>query len=258
MAIATFDIAFTETPIPVESISSNDLGEMIGEVETAVALVAAKMHPEIDAEKVRVGLIGVKPKAVEYTFASTTPDVIGAIDQIIASLDARSYQSVPARALRSLKGIDAFRRELGAGIQWSRDGSTRMARINQTDDLELPELEILSGETVIYGQLTRAGGTPPKLRLRLQDGTPLSVITTEALARSAGGLLYEPIGLRGRAEWDVNSATVISFRADELLPYRQKSAVETVKRLREATAAIQSDWDTLEGGDALIREMRDR
>ncbi len=138
---------------------------------------------------------------------------------------------------------------------FANDKSSLLAEIRPDVDLNLPLLNIIRGNTVIYGKLTRVGGTPPKARLKLLNGEAISCIVSEQLAKRIGNRLYEIVGLAGEAKWDADDYALLHFKAHGIAPYEEGSLKEAVRQLRDSAGnAWQNVEDVEDSIEALRRE----
>lgn len=256
MTQPNFMLRFSGANVHPAALSLGDLAELLESIEQLFINVALQAEPSLDTEKVHVSLMDVRAGSVGLGFASTLapPNEAATIEIITDAISGRKYARIPAAAIRHLRTIDEYVKQRKWTASWHVGNElTPLAVIAPDVDLGLPQLEIFNGETVEYGKLMRVGGTPAKLRIRFLDGRSLSCVATERVAKDAGGLLYEVIGMRGQAEWDANTMSLLSFRVDSLEPYREKSFQSAMDRLRDA---MHGGWETVEDVNEAIRELR--
>ena len=86
------------------------------------------------------------------------------------------------------------------------------------------------------------GGAKPSVRLRLESNLEmLTIQVEESLARDLGKRLYDTVGLIGKAEWDVDTGEIISFRGSEISPFKpQKRGIADAFREMAAMIAPNS------------------
>lgn len=238
------------------ALALGELAELLESIEQLFENVALEAEPALDMGKMRVSLVDVRAGSIGLGFSSNLAPAneIQTLRIITDAITQRRYTQVPAAAIRPLRTLDDYVKRSRWTATWHiGHDQTPLAIIAPDVDLGLPQLEIISGETVEYGELTRVGGTPAKLRVRFLSGRALSCIASERVAKEAGMFLYDVIGMRGLAEWDANTMSLISFRVDALEPYRDTSIATAVQRLRDVA---RGGWDTVADVNTAIRELR--
>lgn len=256
MTQPNFMLRFSGANVQPSALSLGDLADLLESIEQLFINVAVEMESTIDPDLVKVSLVDVRAGSVGLGFASNLMpnNEISTIRIISDAITNRQYARVPSSAIRPLRAIDAYVKQ----SKWTatlHEGASQipLATIRPDVDLGLPQLETVSGESVIYGVLTRVGGTPAKLRVRTLEGRPLSCFASERVAKLAGGMLYDTVGMRGQAEWDANTFTIVSFRVDEMEPYRETGIAAAMAKLREA---VHGGWDDFDDVNGAVREAR--
>lgn len=78
--------------------------------------------------------------------------------------------------------------------------------------LPQPVLQLAKGTSSFVGKLRQVGGVAPTLRLEIDKGRAISVRATEEQAKEIAAVLYQVVVLRVEAEWDIESAEVVSCK----------------------------------------------
>ena len=68
-------------------------------------------------------------------------------------------------------------------------------------------------------------------------------------------LLYQLIGVRGVATWDLKNLSLIKFQIEELTEYRKTPITEAIESLRKLVGKYYQDIDDI---DAFIADLRGR
>ncbi len=106
---------------------------------------------------------------------------------------------------------------------------------------------VMKETTILYGVLIRIGGyTRPRAYMQFLDGRKLSCsVSSRSLAIAMAARLYQSIGVRGTATWNVRDKSLLSFHIEELLPYRDSStSTDTLKGLANI---VEKYYDEIDG-----------
>lgn len=115
------------------------------------------------------------------------------------------------------------------------------------------EQATVSGTTTLYGTVVGIGGeNPPYLELRLfsDDILRCEIVTENAidLARQIAQRLYQQIGVRGIAEWNITDMSLQKFYVEELTPYRKTKLDDALDALYEIVGQdLEKLWDEEQG-----------
>lgn len=118
---------------------------------------------------------------------------------------------------------------------------------------EIPEPAKVRGETTLYGEVQRVGGATPKVQFRSIDGDLIYCDATRELTREAAVRLYEQVGLRGEAEWDLKTLRVTSFTIEEILSFEDVGVPSAFAELREIVGRY---FDEISDVDAFVEQLR--
>lgn len=244
-----------------ERISARDTGALIAAVEQMIASVVARDNPAlgIDESEVVVGLAAVQ--AGSYVLQFQTPYVTEAASAWakIGSAISQGAASLPVKSVDSLKTIRKATRKYNAVTEfWEYNGaSTKLATIDAHTPIQV-ETATLKSRTTLYGRITRVGGEdPPRARLRLIDGQIMICNITRRdtlrIARQLGARLYEMVGVRGTAQWDIRDLSLQYFVIEELTPYESTSLNKALDTLAELAA---HHYETVPDIEALVSDLR--
>ncbi len=236
---------------------ARELAELIIAAEEAIASVALQRNPALNPDEIVVGLVQIEEKSLGLSFASPSPDVVGAaFKEIAESVANLSFGGLPTKSLRGLRILADFNTTHHCRAQfWNGELNARepLAEMDVGFEKYLPEEHFIRGETVIYGKVERVGGVDPKVRVRVSEHEVVSCRLNEDLAKELGVHLYSEVGLRGQATWDAKDQSLAYFRVDEILPFENAGAVSAACALRDAAAGA---YDAIADVPAFVRGLR--
>lgn len=256
--MSTFELKIEGKDLVPSQLSIHELTDLLLAIERAVVKTAIHAEHGLDEDEAVVSLVDIGEGSTRLRFASEMPATTTAFVILSRAIADRSYANLPSPAIDALREIYDYaeKREAIVGFYAPENGHyRRVAEIRADVDLNLPELDIVRGNTVVYGKLTRIGGNPPKARLKLLNGEAISCFVSEKLAKRIGNRLYEVIGLAGEAKWDADDYSLLHFRAQDIAPYEESSLTQAIKELRDAGS---SAWQEVKDVDAFIDELRGR
>lgn len=252
----TFELKLQGKDLVPSELSIHELTDLLLAVERAVVKTAIHNERGLDEDEAIVSLVGIAEGSTSLRFASALPATLTAFLQIGTAISTRSYTNLPSPAIEALREIYRYSEERQAVIgfyAYDNSHSRQLAEIRPDVDLNLPLVDIVRGNTVVHGKLTRVGGNPPKARLKLLNGEAISCFVSEQLAKRIGNRLYEVIGLAGEAKWDAGDYSLLSFKANDITLYEESTLQQAVKELRESAGAA---WQDVPDVNAFIDELR--
>ena len=120
----------------------------------------------------------------------------------------------------------------------------------EASELRIDNFGNITGETIIYGEIQRVGGTEPKIVLRLTSGDLFSLDVSRDVAKNLSPRLYSQVGLRGTATWSYSDNKLLQFEVESLTEYEESSIADSFNQLR---GVIGKYWDEIEDiEDALL------
>lgn len=253
-----FQLRFTGGGLTPAIVPARELAELIIAAEEAIASVALQRNPALNPDEIVVGLVQIEEQSLGLSFASPSPDVVGAaFTEIATCVATRSFGGLPTKSLRGLRILADFNTTHHCRTQfWNGETTARepLAEMDVGFEMYLPEEHFIRGETVIYGKVERVGGVDPKVRVRVSEHEVVSCRLNEDLAKELGIHLYAVVGLRGQATWDAKDHSLAYFRVDEILSYKSVGAVQAAYELKDAA---QGSYDSVRNVSAFVRELRE-
>jgi hypothetical protein len=251
-----FELSLEGKDLSPTTVSIHELANFLESIETVVVKTLSHTVQGIDEDQAVVSLVEIGAGSAHYSFAAAPPVTPELIRLIGNSIRTQNYKRLPNAAISGLRDLQRFSEQRQAVIKWNlleNRHKSLIAEIRPDVGLNLPTLDTVKGTTVVYGKLTRVGGTPPKARVSLLSGEAISCLVSEQLAKRIGNRLYEVIGLEGDAEWDITDYSLLSFRANAITSFEEGTAREALKALGEVSG---EGWNHGNDTNAFVEELR--
>lgn len=124
-----------------------------------------------------VGLTQVVKGSLSLEFSSSIPNkIIPAFRKITTSINEGKFYDLPTSSIKSLQSISHFLQKHQYLGQFLLMNGKReiLASITPEMKFELPEM--LTGETILYGEVVRVGGKIPKVWLDVKNGDKTRIV----------------------------------------------------------------------------------
>ena len=235
-------------------IRSREVAEVITAVEEMIAAVVERENPEIKLDQVRIGLSAISSGSMTMVF---TPNLdaltVPAAERVMQAIDDQAFDGLPAGTLKALKTLQAFTHRHDATTEFRTLNGASVLLAAMTPKTSIPEPARLAGETTLYGDILRVGGAEPKVQFRSIDNEIVYCDATRDMTRQAALRLYERVGLRGEAVWDLETLKLESFRIEEILDFEDVGIVQAFAELRDSVGGY---FDQIADVDAFVEELR--
>ncbi|NJL57615.1 hypothetical protein HC928_22660 [bacterium] len=255
----TLGILFTGEGMSPGRIRSKEIAEVIESIEEMIACMVIREHPELDKENIVIGLKSIRKGSLSLEFSTNLEELtLNVVHRIAESIKHKNYGALPRGTVISLRKLSAFMRrhqcngELFEDIQ---DNGEQKALATLTPEATIPEAHLLSGNTVLYGEITRVGGVEPKIKVKpLSEGKAVYCSTSKAVAKEAALRLYTKVGLHGIARWNTETFEMESFHVTEISDYEETSPAEGFEEMK---ALVGDFFDRkIDDVDRFVHEMR--
>ena len=232
-------LRFTGEHIKPTSERAHDIGEIISAFEEAIAIIVARRHPQLKRESVTISLVGVEHKSVGLVFEPNLEELVfPAIFDLMEAIQDKAWALLPYGTLNALRKILRFVNKRECVAQLSTAYGDRAISTILTPDTIIPSSVSLFGETQVYGEVKRVGGSEPKVELRTLQGETLYCTTSEEIAKQLGSRLYEQVGVYGVAEWNFETLEIEEFEITRVLHHFHITPKEAFKNYRNLSVNI--------------------
>nr|PZN74554.1 MAG: hypothetical protein DIU57_19195 [Pseudomonadota bacterium] len=190
-------------------------------------------------------LTGVKEGSL--CIECVAPDELQTANKTLSEI-VKGSAPPPPNAVRSLNDLQRMVEKRGWKVEFTGD---------EIGTLSIPGEKRLTptcieGETTLYGECIQVGGKEARLKLSGYKGKTLTIEISKELAKEIGRHLYEEIGVCGKGKWDFNTGTLLTFRADKLLPYRKTPLDSAIEALQKTAGP---DWAKIDDIDKFLRSL---
>jgi len=251
-----FEISLSGEGIYPESIRASDLADIIKSIEKSVTSVAFQKDPSLNLEEFIVGLVQIERGSANLAFASSQPSVAKtSFEEVSEAVSERKVYKLPNEAIEEVDKMAKFSKKKGCVIAFRPDlGQEPTAFIEPDIELGLQKMPTYSGDTVIFGKLERIGGAKPIARLRISPHEAVSCYVSFDLAKTLASRLYEYVGLSGKAKWNSETWSIISFNVQSITQFEGGSIQEAFQELADAAGDA---WSDVEDVTSYIRSLRE-
>ncbi len=250
----TVEILLTGEGMSPGKIRSKEIAEVIESVEDMIASMVIRDHPELGKENIVVGLKNIKQGSIGLEFSPNLTELtLPATRRIAKSIAENDFGVLPSGAINSLKKLSAFTRRYQCNAEFLTQNGRLESLAVLTPETRIPDVYPLSGETSLYGEITRVGGAEPKIQFKTLDSQIIYCSTDKATAKEAGAKLYTKVELRGRAEWNSETFEIENFHVIDISEYEETSPSEAFKELANL---IGDSFDSVNDVDCFISEIR--
>lgn len=235
MSDKMIEIRISGKDISPGSIRSKDLSEVISAIEDMVASYVVHRNNTLKKENIIVGLSSVVAGSVGLRFSLNLVELtIPATRAIAEAVESNNYDLLPSETVKNLRTLSGFTKRHNCETSFYVKNGSYHLLTTMTSATEIPKDTYITGETTIYGKITRVGGSSePKVQFVPMEGGIIYCSTTETVAKKAGERLYEHVALSGKATWNSKSLQIDSFVIYEIEDYKQIPITEAFAKIRD-------------------------
>lgn len=236
---------------------ARDVATALKEFESLVRETLRREDNDVNPEDITVGLVQVKEGSNALRFKSSHQSKVLALLSVVGkALAEKRYDDLSDKQRSKLKGIQKVGSRYDSPSQFgcAQEGEHRdVLGVIEIED-EIPGPKMIRGMTTLYGRVERVGGKEPKVHVRTRDNETVIISLEQEQARQLANQLYEMVGLRGEAEWFVETGQIDSFKLGEIIEYSGGGVAEGFEKLSEAVGGAFDNVDPAE----YTRRMRGR
>ncbi len=251
---ATIRVLLTGDGMSPGKIRSKEIAEVIESVEEMIASVVLRDNPTLKKDSIVIGLRSIQQGSIGLEFTPNIEELtLPAMYQIADSIVRNSFIALPSGTISSLRKLSVFSRKHNCDAEFfAQNGKLEKLAI-LTPKTHIPEILPLSGETTIYGEITRVGGSEPKIQFKTFDGHIIYCSTSKMIAKKAGTKLYTKVKLSGLAKCSPETYEIEDFHVIDIFDHEKTSLSDTFKDLTEL---FGSSFDKIENVERFTSEIR--
>ncbi|MBF0404699.1 hypothetical protein [Candidatus Magnetominusculus xianensis] len=250
------EIKFAGEKILPETIRARDLAELVSKVEESLTAIIVKDNADVNPDDIVIGLVNIEKGSTILTFESSRADLaLNAFTVLSDAIATGDYYKIPSNSVKGIKSVYDFIKKGDCVAEFrTQSGSVKpLAFISPQTEIIFPTATQLSGKTVIYGKVIRAGGKTPIIGIELIDNRIIYCDVSESIAKVIARRLYCWVGFSGIAKWNADDYSIESFNIEEIIDYEDMPITKSISKLSLiAGRYFQDDIDVVK----IISEMR--
>lgn len=245
-----------------KNVRPGELGVLIYEFERIILSTVKSDYPAINTEEILVNFESIKDESIGINLTPNLEIVGSEIKQLIvdsylsftSELESGNFQNLSIGTLKSLKRIQQFSKKYNTTAFFRKNGEN-LSSLHPETKFKVTKSNLLGGNTTIYGELFDAGGETPNIHIRINDQYNVIVGATKDVVKELAGKLYEIVGLKGYAKWDIKTSEIQEFELHNIVGYKSGGVKESFKKLRELSSGYWDKFDTTdEINNQLLRD----
>jgi len=241
-----FSVVLSGGDIRPETIPVHELAELISSFEQGLVADLKAKNPDINTDELIIGLVAISSNSAHFKFSSSLLSVtLATFVSVSAAIASGNVSTLPDKTQFAIRTFQNYtnKRKCTASFLVGDNNATPIAQISEGTNIDFSPQNSCQGETIIYGQLERIGGSKPKASIRTKKGETVICDISRGHAELLAPFLYKMVSVRGKAEWSSPDLTVSSFSVYEIGEYRNSSKV---KCLQEIGKIASTYWDNVE------------
>jgi len=226
---------------------AHDIGEVISAFEESISAIVLRQHPRLKRDSIAVSLVGIEKGSIALLFEPNLDDVIfSATRKLVEAIQNKEWAALPSGTRTALRKILRFVSKRECVVQFKVAHNDVVISTVLAPDTIIPASVSLFGETEIFGEVKRVGGSEPKVEIKTLQGETLYCNVTEVIARQLGSQLYEQVGVYGVAEWNFETLEIEEFEITRVSGHAYVSPNDAFEKLSEAFGPYFEDITDVE------------
>jgi len=239
--------------ISPDNITASELAEVLVNLEKAIVEIAqSKGDKEVEAS---ISLVSIENKCAKLGLYPHSTYAAEAFYDFTLAVKDGNYADLPRSSIDPIRNLVKFSQKKGCEIELRNqpDSEKPDAKITPATEIVIPDLYVASN-TVIYGIVERVGGaTRPRVSIKVSGEKLIHCDVSKDMAKELGKRLYSWVGLLGKARWDIEDHSIVSFEILDITEYEDTSASEAMSGLAELCGRYYEDITDVEEYVSQIR-----
>ena len=247
-------LRFDGNDINPDKVKPSEICDIIYEMQNALLETIKKDYPEVDITSVLFSLDGIKNdslginlKALRTALSQISGAVVSSFILIATSISTNDMSKLNSSAVQSLKKIVAFSKTYGCNGEFNYNGQT-LSIITPNTVLKEIKIPTIRSSVKIYGEIVDVGNN---IHVKVNEGYNVIVETDKMTCKKLAHKLWENVGLRGNAKWDIESFKITEFKLTDILDYNPGSVAATFNDLKN----LSSGWDNFNSNDDITKQL---
>jgi hypothetical protein len=242
-----------------KAVKPGELALLIYEFERSILSAVKAEYPGVDTSEILVSFDSIKDESIGVNLIPNLNLIGEDIKQLIitsyisftSAVASGNFQNLSTDTIKSLKRIQQVTRKYDCTANFRRNGEY-LGGINSDTKIRVTRSNLLSGNTTIYGELFDAGGDSPNIHVRINDQYNIIISASRETVKELANRLYEVVGLKGYAKWDIKTSKIEEFELHNIIDYKPGNVKEAFRKLREISSGY---WDKFESNEDINNEL---
>jgi len=247
-------IRFSGEGITPRAISASELADVIASYESALLHTIHRDNPNLKDASIRISLTDIKEGSAEYYLEPNyQEEILVAANKINTAIKEGKANTLPYKTIESLSSLWKFTRIKNCIAELNGSTQVEPLEISADTEIKIDESFFYKGETTIYGELERVGGSKPRVRIKTDKDEVIYSDVLPSMAKVLATKLYETVALKGLATWRVEDYRVEAFKADDYVLIEEIPLTESIKELSDI---IGKYWKDISSPNEYLNEIR--
>jgi hypothetical protein len=248
-------LRFEGNGISPDKVKPSQIASLIEQFEKALVATVKLEHPEVNTDTVLFSFDSIKNESLGLNFKPLIerilPDVKDAIISsyvLIAScIGTNDYSKLPSDAVQSLRKIAVFSKENNCTGNFNLNGDT-IGTITPQTEIKETKNAIVKSSLNIYGEIVDIGSN---IHIRLDEGYTVIVDADKPTSKQLAPRLWEYVGLKGNAKWDIETFKIVEFKLVEILDYNPEILSDVFTELKKTPTG----WDKFNSSEEINKQL---
>jgi len=253
------ELKFDGNGINPSKVKASEIAALIKDFEDAIVTTIKNESPAIDIEQVLICFDTVKNKSIAINLKPNSEIVTGEVKKIVdrsykvltTAIASNDYSKLSNSTIVALRSISKFTNNYQCPANFKKNGKF-LSAINPDTEIKLNKSGYLKGDTTIYGELVDAGGDNPNIHIKINGEYTVIIDTDKLKAKELAARLYDQVGLKGSAKWDIITSKILEFKLHEVLEYAPGNVSKTFSELKKLTSGY---WDKFNNNDDINKNL---
>lgn len=203
--------------ISPEQFKIKELTEILSNFEKLLIEIMIDQDPSLSKDNITIGLVGIDEGSVSLSLKSAFA-ILSAVTLISFSIQKKDFNLLPHNAIEPTKKIFNFVKNNKYDLHIIPDNKIeKTVKITPESIFEEEENELIRGNTTLYAKVERVGNiSRPSVWLQIDKNNHITSHINSDMAIDIAKYLYQWIGVKGEAVWNIKTRKIVSFQIEEI------------------------------------------
>lgn len=246
------ELRFVGKEVRPDTTELGEVAQLLRAADSAMRIIIDEYALNTTTADTEIYLNGVEAGSLRLRMSTRHPFVTEGFAVLAHAVQTADYDYLPQKAIHHLQVLHRFSKVRSCSLEFRLPQQSPEPIAWLLPGAIIEPAPRMRGETELYGEIMRLGGDAPCIDLRCFDGTEVCCTATKEQVQALGARLYQVVGLRGAAQWEVGSYRVVAFAVAEILSYDPQAA----DPIAELSRTFGAYFDAITDVDAYVRELR--